>query len=192
MARKIKVVIHHERILKTRGAGVDYFTSNLGYWKNETKERRFELLKLWIDPTKYEISLLWYKNKQEHRVFKKGYAIRDQIDKAIGSIAGNGNDDVDIDYREIVDYFLNADEWTFKIPGQTEAELTRTFAHNLNSHWLKDEDTNRWSRKLTDDLDGTDETSIHYLITPSFEDNIFKDDFDPDRARQEDEHKYDR
>ena len=187
MARKIKVVTHHERLLKTRGVGIDYFTSNLGYWKNEPEERRLELFKRWMDRTKLDISTLWYRSKQEQAVYREGYTIRDQIDKAIRSIAGSGNDDIDIDFREVLDYFLNLDEkiWTFKLPGQTEAELTRTFTHNLNSHWLKDEDTNSWSRKLTDDLDGTDETSIEYLILPSFKNNIYKTGFDPERARQE-------
>ena len=184
MARKIKVVIHNERLLKTRGMYIDYFTAELGYWKNETRERRKELLKLWIDDKKFEFATLWHKGKQD-RVFKKGYSIRDQIDKVIMSIAGSGNDNIDIDFREILDHFKNTKELTFKLPGQTDSDLSRTFRHNLNSRWLKDEDTNRWSEKISNDLDGTDETPIEYLTMPSFENNIFKDRFDPDRARQE-------
>ena len=182
MARKIKVVTHHERLLKTTGVGVDYFTTKLGYWKNRTEKERFELLKLWIDPTKYEFSLYWDQGKKSHKIFKKGHAIRDQLDRVASILAGSGSEDVDIDFREIADH----EDLKFKVYTQTEKDLRRTVFHNLKGKWIKSVDATKLSQLRADDLDpNTPDVNLEYQIMPSFENNIFKAGFDPDRARQE-------
>jgi len=181
VARHIYVVIHPEDQLKTTGVGVDFFTKEFGYWRRQTDEERLEKFKQWVDKTKYDLSVLWINGEKEHRVYKKGFTIRDQIDTLIEEIAGDGNDDTEIDFRQIIDH----KNLKFKDPYQTARDHRRTFRHNLNSKWLKTEDTNIWSQTLASDLAGTNKEDVEYLILPSFKDGIYKAGFDPERAKRE-------
>ena len=184
MTRKIKIVSHREELLKTVGMEIDYFTKNLGYWKKRTEEGRLEKFKQWRDTNKYDVSLAFCDNKKIHKVFQKGYTISDQTDRAIVSLAGSGNEDVNISIYEL----MKSEELKFKALCETERDIHRTIFHNISGKHIPNEDSNRVSQIRADDLDDNTpdvDLSKLNLNLPSFKNNIYKAGFDPDQARRE-------
>lgn len=181
MTRKIELTaVLEEHMAKTRGVGVDYFTTELGIWTDKTEAERLELFSRWVDKNKYDTSYVWYKGRRIKLVFRKGYTVSNQIDEIMEDIAGDGNDDVVISFHEVLHRF--ASKWphydVYELHQRND--LLRTIFHNLNTKWLPtNEDQTYWTQYLAKDNEDPTYSNFTWPTLPSVQSRIFKAGFDP-------------
>ena len=115
---------------------------------------------------------VWERKQKTWRLFLAGYSINNQITTVINKLAGDGDDDVAIDYRSIL-ALVN-----FRNENQDDDDFRRTFYHNMSSSLLPESaDHNYWTKFLTDDIDGI---ATHPPTIPSAHGKVFKAGFDAD------------
>ena len=144
MARQIKLTLLDDKAAKTTGLHISQFTTALGIWNTSLSDdelhRRFTH---WHDRHKYTTSPVWRGGRKHRLVFKAGHTPTDQISAAIEKVAGTGNENVKIDFREALEHVK------FKTYDQSDEDLWRTFFHNLDTKWLAtNEDSTYWTQYL--------------------------------------------
>ena len=116
------------------------------------------------------MSPVWESGNKTYRIFKKGHTVHEQIATAIAEIAGDGNDDVEIDYRHVLRRVK------FVKDGARDQDVRRTFYHNMSVSSLPElTDHNYWTEFLTEDNEGT---ASYPPVVPSSISKVFKTGFD--------------
>lgn len=128
--RKITLTFLDINTAKTIGWPLRYFARQLGLWRNRTDVEVHNLLQNGLDQTKFRMSVIWEDNKRTFRVFKAGYSIGEQINSAMETLAGEGNDNVEVEFFKLVRHVH------FRLPDQDDRDFWRTITHNLNPKWL--------------------------------------------------------
>ena len=172
MARKITLTFLDEKVARTSGWPLRYAARQLGIWPDKTNHELYRYFVHWLDQSKYRLSTVWRNGRKLWRIFLVGYTPNEQITTAVNKLAGDGNDDVVIDYRRVLDRVQ------FRFKGQTDDDFRRTFYHNMSSSLLPESgDHNYWTKFLTDDIDGI---ATHPPTIPSAHGKVFKAGFDAD------------
>ena len=102
MARKISLTLLDQETAKTTGWSLRYAATQLGVWRDKTEGELHRHFVHWLDKTKYDLSVVFEYPWKTYRIFQKGYTISEQIATAVTATAGEGNDDVEIDFREVL------------------------------------------------------------------------------------------
>ena len=166
MARKITLTFLDEKVAKTTGWPLRYAARQLGIWSDKTNHELYRHFVHWLDQSKYRLSTVWRNGRKLWRIFLVGYTINEQITTAVNELAGDGDDDVAIDYRRVLDLVH------FRFKGQTDDDFRRTFYHNMSVSLLPESnDHNYWTKFLTDDIDGI---ATHPPALPSAHGKVFK------------------
>ena len=169
MARKITLTMLDQKAAKTTGWPLHYAADMLGVRRDRDDRELHEFFTLWLDKNKYDMSPVWRHRKKEYRIFKKGHTPHEQINTAIAEIAGNSNDDVEIDYREVVKRVKFVERHSY------DADILRTFFHNMSVSWLPENtDHNYWTQYLSED---TDPSYLPTPVVPSSHSKVFKAGF---------------
>ena len=172
MARKITLSLLDQSAAKTVGWSLRYAADQLGVWRDKTEGELHRHFVHWLDRTKYDLSVVFEFPWKTYRIFKKGYTITEQIATAVAAVAGEGNDDVEIDYRHVLKRV------NFVKEGALEQDVHRTFFHNMNTGLLPlNSDHNYWTAFLTADNEGT---ATYPPVVPSSLAKVFKARFDAD------------
>ena len=146
MARKLTITTLDLEKAKTVGIDLLDAAMQLGvwekYWDNYPKLEE-EFVK-WLDQTKFRLSTLVTEQGKFRRIYKVGYTIKDQINRIITRIAGEGNTDVEVPVKEIIKHLDLG-------PSIIGENLIRTFYHNLDSNRLPASESNYWTQYLSKD-----------------------------------------
>ena len=175
MARQIKLTLLNDEVAKTTGLSVWQFTTALGIWDGLSENELHRRFLHWHDRNKYTIASVWRQKKRYKLIFKTGHTPKDQINSAIELVAGDGNENVRVDFREALKHVK------FKVYDQTDEDLHRTFFHNLDSKWLPtNADSTYWTQYLAQDNEDPTYSSFALPLLPSVRADIYKAGFDPD------------
>ena len=128
--RKITLTFLDLNTAKTIGWPLRYFARQLGLWADRTDIEIHNLLQNGLDTTKFQLSTVWFDGEKTARVFATGYTIGDQLDDAMDELAGDGNDNVEIEFFKLSERVL------FRLDGQHDRDFWRTITANLNPKWL--------------------------------------------------------
>lgn len=144
-ARKLTISILDLKAAETVGVELIDAAMQLGVWEKywDSVKIEEEFVK-WLDHTKYRLSTIVTKRSKFRRLYKTGYTIKDQINRIITELAGEGNADAVISVKEIAKQLdLGPD-----IKGE---DLIRTIYHNLDSNRLPANESNYWTQFLSKD-----------------------------------------
>ena len=177
--RRITLTTLPDSVAKSHGLHIGAVTQLLGLWTSGlTDDQLHERFILWSDRNKFLISPVWYRNVRHRLIFKKGYSVTEQIDNEINRLAGDGNDDVQLDIRELTNL-------PFRTDNQTDTDVLRTVCHNLNTSRLPtNEDSTYWTQWTTSDTENG-YSSFSMPILPSTIPSIYKSGFDPNTHGQQ-------
>lgn len=174
MARKITLTMLDQKVAKTTGWSLHYAADMLGVRRDRNEQELREFFILWLDRNKFDIAPVWKRGEKQYRVFKKGHTPHEQINTAVAKLAGSGNEDVEIDIRDVLKEVKFADRYDYG------NDAYRTFYHNMSVSLLPElADHNYWTQFLTEDNEGT---AIHPPVVPSSHGKVFKAGFDADTA----------
>ena len=165
--RKITLTFLDINTAKTIGWPLRYFARQLGLWANRTDIEIHNLLQNGLDTTKFQLSTIWFDSQKTARVFATGHTISDQIDDAMDELAGDGNDDVE------VEFFKLAERVGFRLKDQHDRDFWRTIAVNLNPKWF---DTLQDKNYLTEFK--SDREAPRLPLLPSAQGKVFQSGFD--------------
>ena len=134
MARKITLTFLDEHTAKTTGWPLRYAARQLGIWEDKTQHELYRHFVHWLDFSKYRLSTVWRNGRKLWRIFLVGYTITEQISTAVNELAGDGNDNVEIDYRRVLDRvsFKIKDRYAMPSPS---SNLTKQLYHTVGQRY---------------------------------------------------------
>ena len=157
---------------ETIGWPLHYAASQLGVWEGKEEDELYNLFDRWLDKSKFDLSVVWEtprrRYKKNHRIFKRGFTISEQIDDAIAIVEKSGR--LEVDFREVLKHVQfhkkgNCDYWL-------------TFYENLNPKHLSTDDKVYW-RTYLEDIDNL----MSLPVLPSSHTYVFKDGFDAEEKK---------
>ena len=166
--RKITLTFLDIGTARTTGWPLRYVARQLGLWDNRTDIEIHNLLQNGLDPAKFRLSHIWIDGRRTAHVYQTGYSIREQISTAMEELAGDGDDDIEIRFFDLVKRLK------FKLEEQTSRDFWRTITHNLDPKWL---DSLQDKSYLTNYVAGRDDHARLPLL-PSAPNKLFRSGFD--------------
>ena len=128
--RKITVTFLDLDTARTTGWPLRFVARQLGLWDNRTDIEIHNLLQNGLDRTKFKLSTVWVADRKTARVFATGHSISEQLDTIMTELAGDGDNDVEIEF------FKLADNVQFRLIEQTDFDLWRTITSNIDPRWF--------------------------------------------------------